>query len=130
MITIDVESYNSIESPLDFSKKSRKYKTESGIYTVPSPSLETIEKNLFAILKQSVEKPFNKKYIMKPSYLSFDEYGTTILGSVLMYVNGIYCLEDFDLETVVVPSLSVLISVNADNVADYNNNREIQVIKW
>jgi len=130
MITIDVEAYTQLKSPLDISKKSIKFKTESGIYTFPSPSLETIEKNLFFILKNSVEKLFEKKYIMKPSYLSHDEYGTPFLGDIIMYINGVYCLEDFDLNTVVVPTLKTLITISSDNVSSYYQNKNLQVIKW
>ena len=130
MITIDVESYKNIESPLDISRKSEKYITKSGVYTFPEPSLTTIEKNLFYILKNSVEKNFKKKYIMKPSYLSYDEYGTPNLGEILMYVNGVYCVEDFDLTTVVVPSIKALIAINNDNKTSYNKNSNIQVVQW
>jgi len=130
MITIDEEAYRQLHSPLDLTRKSRKYRTKSGLYTVPSPSLETLEKNLFYILKNSVEVLFNKKYIMKPSYLSFDEYGTPFLGDTLMYVNGVYCIEDFDLETVVIPSISALIKINEDNLSSYDNTRNIGEIEW
>ena len=34
---------------------------------------------------------------MKPDYLSYDEYGTVQLAQLLMYVNGVSSLEDFDL---------------------------------
>jgi len=121
LLTITGEANGFVMSPLDLAKKSKKYKTSNGIYVFPSPSLYTIEKNLFYLLKNSVEKLFEDKYTMKPSYLSYDEYGSTSLGEILMYVNCVYCIEDFDLEYVVVPSLASLIKINIDNFKSFDN---------
>jgi len=130
MITITEEAFKQLQSPLDISRKSKKYKTKSGIYTFPSPSLEALEKNLFYILKNSIEKLFEKKYVMKPSYLSYDEYGTPFLGDIIMYVNGVYCTEDFNLETVVIPNLTALISISQDNLSAYDKNKNIEAVQW
>jgi len=121
VITITGEANGEVLSPLDLTRKGKKYRTESGIYVFPSPSLYTIEKNLFYLLKNSVEKLFEDKYTMKPSYLSYDEYGSTALGETLMYVNSVYCLEDFSLDYVVVPSLQSLIRINQDNFKTFDN---------
>ena len=128
LITITGEANGAVMSPLDLTRKGKKYVTSNGIYVFPSPSLYTLEKNLFYLLKNSVEKLFEDKYTMKPSYLSYDEYGTTILGDMLMYVNGVYCLEDFNLEYVVVPSLASLIKINIDNFVSYDNYNNISEV--
>jgi len=128
LITITSESNNAVMSPLDLSRKSKKYVTSNGLYVFPSPSLYTLEKNLFYLLKNSVEKLFEDKYTMKPSYLSYDEYGTVALGEMLMYVNGVYCLEEFSLEYVVVPSLSSLIKINIDNFKSYDDYKNISEV--
>ena len=128
VITITGEANGATSSPFDFSKKGTKYRTESGVYTFPSPSLYTYEKNLFYLLKNSVEKLFDKQYIMKPSYLSHDEYGTIVLGDFLMYINGICCLEEFDMEYVVVPKLSAIIAMNNNNFVGYDNYNNIKKV--
>jgi uncharacterized protein YpbB len=128
LVTITGEANSQVKSPLDISRKSNKYVTSNGIYVFPSPSLYTLEKNLFYLLHNSIEKLFEKKYIMKPSYLSYDEYGTTFLGETLMYVNGISCLEEFDMEYVVVPSLESLIKINIDNKSSYDSYDKIKQV--
>jgi hypothetical protein len=51
---------------------------------------------------------------MKPDYLSFDEYGTVALTWLLMYVNAVPSIEEFDLERVVIPSYSSIVEVLQD----------------
>ena len=114
MITIDQESRHFSRSPLDIDNMGDRYKTSSNLYTFTSPSLWTIEKNLFFLLRNSVEKDFEPKYKMKPDYLSYDEYGTTILAPILMFVNNIMSIEDFDLDTVVIPELSTIVDICQD----------------
>jgi len=128
LVTITSEANSEVQSPLNIIRKGKKYTTTNGLYIFPSPSLYTIEKNLFYLLKNSSEKLFDKKYIMKPSYLSYDEYGTSSLGDILMYINGICCLEEFDMEYVVVPSLSSLIKMNVDNFSSYNHYIKISEV--
>ena len=86
----------------------------NGVYTFTSPAMWTIEKNLFYLLKNSKEVDFEPKYKMRPDYLSFDEYGTVVLAHLLMYVNYIYCLEDFDLNTVIIPSFQAIVDIASD----------------
>lgn len=114
MITIDEESRQRIRAVIDFDNFAQKYTTTSGVYSFVSPSKWTIEKNLFYLLKTSTLKVFEQKYKMRPDFLSFDEYGTVALAQVLMYVNGIFCIEEFDLDEVVIPTLQSIIDITSD----------------
>jgi len=111
MITIDQESRQRSRLPTSLDNMGKRYKTTNSIYTFTSPSLWTIEKNLWFLLRNSVQKEFESKYKMRPDYLSYDEYGTVILSFLLMYVNGVFSIEDFDLTTVVIPSHSAIVDI-------------------
>lgn len=130
MITITGEANAQLKSPLNLTRKSDKFRTTNGLIVFPSPSIDTIEKNIFYLLKNSVEKLFDKKYLMKPSYLSYDEYGTQYLGDMLMLVNNTYCLEDFDMSYVIIPKLSALIKINIDNYSSFDKYENLMEIDW
>ena len=130
MITITGEANAQLKSPLNLTRKSDKFRTTNGLIVFPSPSIDTIEKNIFYLLKNSVEKLFDRKYLMKPSYLSYDEYGTQYLGDMLMLVNNTYCLEDFDMSYVIIPKLSALIKINIDNYSSFDKYENLMEIDW
>jgi hypothetical protein len=113
-ITIDKESRQRERLAIDINFMADRYKTENGIYTFTSPSLSVIDKHLFYLLRNSEERDFDRKYAMKPDYLSFDEYGTVALTWLLMYVNAVPSIEEFDLERVVIPSYSSIVEVLQD----------------
>ena len=94
-----------------------RYKTVNDYFTFTSPTLSVLEKYYYYLLKSSTIKDFESKYKYKPSYLSYDEYGVVNLGYVLMYINNIFCMEDFDLVKVVIPSMDAIVTVCQDKVA-------------
>ena len=113
-ITIADESRQRARIPFDIDWVGQRYKTNSEIYTFPSPSLWSIQKNLFFLVASSVLIEFDPKYKMKPDYLSFDEYGTVSLAYMLMYVNSVHSIEDFDLNTVILPTIESVIAICKD----------------
>jgi len=70
---------------------------------------------------------FEPKYKMKPDYLSYDEYGTVTLASLLMFVNSIPCIEDFNLVTVVIPSFQSIVSICSDNFPEKEISKLMEV---
>jgi len=129
MITIEDESKSRIRLATNQDYFSKRYKTSSGIYTFTSPSLWTIEKNLFFLLKNSRKEEFKSIYKMKPDYLSFDEYGTVTLDYLLMYVNFVYKIEDFDLINVIIPEKDAIVEICYDKYSkvDKNSLEEINI---
>jgi len=113
-ITIQDESRQRVRIPFEIDYMGPRYKTNSEIYTFPSPSLWSIQKNLFFLVANSVLIEFDPKYKMRPDYLSYDEYGTVTLAYMLMYVNSVYCIEDFDLNNVIIPNLESVIAICKD----------------
>jgi hypothetical protein len=112
--TIQDESRQRARIPFDIDFMGPRFKTTSEIYTFPSPSLWSIQKNLFFLVASSVLIEFDPKYKMKPDYLSFDEYGTVSLAYMLMYVNSVHSIEDFDLNTVILPTIESVIAICKD----------------
>ncbi|RLF57669.1 MAG: hypothetical protein DRN27_07300 [Thermoplasmata archaeon] len=113
-ITIDQESRQRSRISIDINFAGNRYKTANHLFTFPSPTLETIDKNLYFLLKHSEQRLFERQYLMRPDYLSFDEYGTVSLAHMIMYVNTVPSLEDFDLHTVIVPSFSAVVEMLKD----------------
>lgn len=113
-LTIDRESRQRVNLAIDINFSGDRYKTENGIFTFPAPTLETIDHYLYFLLQNSVEKSFENQYIMRPDYLSFDEYGTVALAQLLMYVNSVPSIEDFNLDTVVIPTMSAITEMLKD----------------
>ena len=126
-ITIDDEAKRQLRSPLDIERFGKRFKTSNGYFSFPDPNLETVDKNLFYLLRNSEEVKFEGKYKYRPDYLSYDYYGTTILADLIMYVNGVFSKEDFDLDTIVIPSIQAITFVLPDTytIPDADDLEEI-----
>jgi hypothetical protein len=114
MDTIDQISKRNKDLPIDIDFMGDRYKTTNGYFTFTSPSLWALEKNLFYLLRHSEKRDFESKYIMRPDYLSWDEYNTVVLAPLLMYVNGVMSIEEFSLNEVIIPKFSAIIKVTED----------------
>lgn len=128
-IFIDNEAKQQLKSPMDIERWGDRFKTGSGLYTFPSPSLTAIDNNLFYLLRNSSTLNFESKYRYRPDYLSYDQYGTTILWELLMYLNGVFSIEDFDLDTVVVPSMESII-YSLQDLFPEKDPEDLQSITW
>ncbi len=129
MITLNNETEKYKQSPLDISKMGSKYKTENNYYIFQSPTLDTIEKNYFWLLRNSKIKPFNQKYRYRPDYLSNDEYSTPMLWQLLMFINSVFSVEEFDLVEVIIPALEIIMEITKDNYPDLPSN-QLRSIAW
>jgi len=113
--TIDREASRMAKQAIDIDNMRERFKTTNGVYTFPSPSIYTIEKNLFYLLRFAKEEKFDAQYSMRPEYLSIDEYGTPALWELLMSVNNVFNKEEFILDNVVIPSFSSIVTICQDN---------------
>lgn len=129
-VLISDESEKFARSPFDISKMGDRYKTANELFSFPSPTLGTIEKNLFFLLRNSSYDKWEPRYKYRPDYLSFDSYGVVTLWELLMYVNGVFSVEDFDdLGDVVVPSLQSVVELNRDNFPKKPTD-ELYEVNW
>jgi hypothetical protein len=129
-VLIDKEANRRIRSPLDLDFMANRYQTENQLYTFTSPSLWTIEKNLFFLLKNSVEVILKSKYIRKPWLLSYDQYGTVQLEYLILYVNGVFIAEDFEISSVVLPKMSAIITICDDKFPKIEKTDSLEKISW
>jgi hypothetical protein len=128
-VTIDRESRQRERVAIDINYTTSRYKTANGYFTFPAPSLTTIDKNLFYLLRNSREIDFEQKYKYRPDYLSFDEYGTVALAQLLMYVNAVSSIEEFDLQKVVIPEYSAIIEILKDRIRT-QDVEDIDEVTW
>jgi plasmid replication initiation protein len=67
---------------------------------------------------------------MRPDYLSFDEYGTVHLAFVLMYVNNVRFIEEFQgLDIVIIPSYSSIIEMLKDKFP-IQKTEDLTEVNW
>ena len=128
--TIDVEASQRIRIPLDLDFMGTRYQTTNGLYTFTSPSLWTIEKNFFYLLKNSIEVDLETKYIRKPWLLAFDQYGLVTLEYLIMYVNGVFSSEDFNISTVVLPTMDAIVQICGDKFTRKDDVSSLEKIEW
>ena len=128
-LTIDRESRQRANLAIDINFAGDRYRTDNGIFTFPAPSLDAIDQYLYFLLQNSSEKKFERQYFMRPDYLSFDEYGTVSLALLLMYVNAVPSLEAFDLEYVVIPSMSAITEMLKDKFPK-RKVTELTQVEW
>jgi len=126
---ITTETVQNIQSPLDIEKFGPRWKTENNLFTFPDPNLLTLDKNLYYLLRYSEEVPFERQYSYRPDYLSYDYYGTTILWEMLLYVNNVFSIEDFVLDTVVIPTLDAVNFVIQDSF-QIPDPEDLESIDW
>ncbi len=129
-ILINNEATRQLQSPLDIEHFGQRFKTENNLYTFPDLNLETIEKNLFYLLRNSKEEEFELKYQYRPDYLSYDTYGITILWQLIMYVNGVFSVEDFILDKVILPSMDSIIFIFPDLFRMNYDSDNLITISW
>ena len=112
---IDLNSPNSIlsrarrnaASRLDFDNNKVQYIAQLLDYDVKftSPLPYTLEQAKFLLLFDATVETLSEKYVQRPDLLSYDRYGTEQLDWVLMYVNDVFCYEEF-VGQVYVPTLT------------------------
>ena len=115
--TIDKEAKQLSNLAIDIDNFRRRYKIKDSDKTIffVSPSLSVLQKFRFLLTSKSVIKELEEKYYRKPDYLSFDEYGTTVLWPVLLYINNIPSIEEFTVTEVIIPDLSAITEMSRYN---------------
>jgi hypothetical protein len=130
MITIDQEAKIGTKQPYEIDNMSPRYRTDNNIFTFSSPSMEVLNKYFYYLLRNSKIISFDNKYLYKPDYLSFDKYGSTNLEYLLMYINGVYTPEEFDLQTVIIPTLDAIIYICLDKYSTDKDIASYDAMNW
>jgi len=110
--SIYVISYKNAHSRFDLDQNKQLYKIfdrSSGMFlTLAAPTPYTVDQMKFFLLYQSKQIELESKYYQRPDLLSFDEYGTEQLDWILMYINDVFCYEEFVGPYVYVPSFDAI----------------------
>lgn len=129
MFTIDQEASKNKLMPTSLDHMGVSYKNIKGDVTFPSPLFWLLEKHLFFLRANSSKKKFELKYTMRPDYLSYDEYGTVVLAPLIMYVNGVFCVEEFNLNEVIVPKLTYISDILIDKFPELSTD-DLEAVNW
>jgi len=129
-ITIDLEAKQRIRIPFDVDFFCNRYQTENEKFVFSSPSIETLEKNLFYLLKNSYHVDLESKFVRKPWLLSYEQYGTVTLDYLIMYINDVSCVEDFNIPSVILPTMSAIIKICQDKVTKTSKPNLLEKIEW
>lgn len=117
---IDVEAKQLKNLAIDEDNFRKQYKeVDDDILVVfSSPYLYPIEKYRFYLLKNSVKKNLDIGNYYRPDYVSYENYGTTCLWYLLLYMNDMNCIEEFATHEIVIPSYSAIIDTARNIVSN------------
>jgi len=112
--TIDVEAKRLIKHVADVDRHRRRYVLKQGNIRIQfvSPEIFSFEKYRFFLLRNSQVKKLEQRYHFRPDYLSFDEYGTTLLWPLLLYINDIPTIEEFVLDQLLIPDFASILEIS------------------
>lgn len=111
--TIDVAAKRNINLSVDVDKHRRRLLKTDGNVSVQfvGPVITTFEKFRFFLLKNSEVRTLKENFKFRPDYLSHDEYGTVALWPLLLFINDVASIEEFDLEEVIVPNYTSILQI-------------------
>jgi len=126
-VTIDIESKLQSRLLVDIDKYRLKYVTRekdelSGTdltIQFASPYIKVYEHFKFFLLKNSVRKKLSPKNFYRPDYVSYEEYGNVSLWNLLLFINDISNIENFDVDEIYVPTKTA-VTVLTNNIVAAN----------
>ena len=102
-----------------------------------APSFAIFDKYRFYILQNSKIEKMTTRYKYRPDYLSYDQYGTTNWWQLLLYINDIPTIQEFDRDKVLVPTRSCIGLLESESTSmrkvteinqDYLNNTQKAIL--
>lgn len=115
-IAQEAKALSNTSTDLDFFRR-QYFTSDNGIsVSFVSPYIICFEEYRFYLIKNSVLNDLSIRYHYRPDYLSYDRYATTNLWSLLMYINNIPCIEEFDKERILVPTKYAINNILTDTV--------------
>jgi hypothetical protein len=71
-----------------------------------SPKFHIWEEYRFTLLKDAVRKPLESKDYYRPDYVAYNEYSNINFWALILFINDIPTIEDFNVESIIIPSYS------------------------
>jgi len=126
---IDDESSANVSSPSDIDNFRYRYvdidndRNLSVIF--PGFEISTLERNLYLLLSNSELVDWRQSWKFRPDYTSYDYYGTVTYWYIILYVNQIDSIEDFDgIRKVIIPSIRTVKNLASDRIFYYEKSSE------
>ncbi len=119
MFRVENDAERNILLATDEDKFRRKYReiTDDITVTFASPHLSVLEMYKYFLLSQSEKRVLDQKYYYRPDYVSQKEYGTETLWYLILFVNDISCIEEFNKYEIYVPSYSSILQIAKKDVS-------------
>ena len=84
----------------------------------------------YMILASSETKLMKSKWKLRPDYISYEHYQTTSLDFLILFINNVFSIVDFDMEYVIIPSLNVVTELITINMSEYPERNTIKSISF
>jgi len=97
---------------------------ESFLIQFVAPKQYLWEEYRFYLLQESITKPLKPELYYRPDYVSYYEYGSINLWSLLLFINDIPTIEDFNVDNIKVPSKLSIMNL-ANRAAERKTLKEI-----
>ena len=92
-----------------------------------APKIIAFEDYRFYLMKESVTKQLDASRYYRPDYVSYDEYGITSLWTLLLFINDIPTIEDFDKEEILIPSRTSISNISRDIITKSPSTELVQL---
>lgn len=120
-ITSDATAMSRFYSDLDYYRRRYSMKEydellEEILIQFVAPKIIAYEEYRFYLLQNSEVKSIVPKNFYRPDYVSYEEYGTTNLWSLILYINDIPTIEDFSIKDILIPSYASVLNISKDMV--------------
>lgn len=89
----------------------KKYNFTQYNLSVPSPVFSVLEKNKGYLLETADRKDLDSKYHGRPDLFCYDVYQDPGLYFVLLFVNDMFSMIDFSVDTIMVPTAARMMTV-------------------
>ena len=79
-----------------------------------APTIVSFEKYRFCLLQNSDLQPLLPGRYYRPDYVSYDNYGTPNLWTLLLFINNVSNIEDFNIPNILIPTKKIISSMSLD----------------
>lgn len=105
----------------DISNYTKLYQYNNIVF--PSLYINALIKGYNTLKYNSQNINMNQRYMYRPDYVSYDYYGTTVLAYMILYINDVMSITQFNIQNIIVPNASTVskvLSQNKVNTSDIN----------
>lgn len=79
-----------------------------------APKIQAFEDYRFCLLQNSNIQPLAPGRYYRPDYVSYDNYGTPNLWALILFINNVPSIEDFNIENILVPTKNIISDISLD----------------